>query len=84
MAEGLGLDSAKVSVIRGGDRYEINEQDIVVGDVLFIDFNQRIPASGILISEQEITIDESSFGLGIQRKLSLEVCLQEVESKNEL
>jgi magnesium-transporting ATPase (P-type) len=52
MGEGLRHDLAKVSALRGGKKYDINEEDIMVGDLLLIDFNQIIPVSGILISDQ--------------------------------
>jgi hypothetical protein len=57
---------------------------IKVGDVIFIDFNEIIPVSGVLISPHEITVDEELIDRGIQKKLNLEQCLKQIENKSEL
>lgn len=45
------------------------EKDIVVGDVLLIDFTEPIPVSGILVTEdEEIEMDENLYGKNIQPK----------------
>jgi len=43
----------------------------MVGDILFIDFSEKIPVSGVLVSGQEISVDESFIGRGTQRKMNL-------------
>lgn len=50
----------------------------MVGDILFIDFNEKIPVSGVLISGEEIAVDEAFIGRGTQRKMNLENCLKEI------
>ena len=56
----------------------------MVGDILFIDFNEKIPVSGVLVSGQEIAVDETFIGRGTQRKMNLENCLKEIENKSAL
>lgn len=76
--------SSKYYVYREGEKIHIPSANIMVGDILFIDFNEKIPVSGVLVSGQEIAVDESSIGRGTQRKLNLENCLKEIENKSSL
>ena len=46
-------------VIDENDTTEINIEDIVVGDIVYLQSGDRIPADGEII-EGEITVDESS------------------------
>lgn len=80
--ENQGKKLTKVYVYRDGERFHITESQIKVGDVLFIDFNETIPVSGVLISPVELTVDEDFIGRGVQKKLTLWNCLKQIENKN--
>jgi Ca2+-transporting ATPase len=49
-----------MEVVRGGRRVAISIFDIVVGDVVPLKIGDQVPADGILISGQSLSIDESS------------------------
>jgi len=53
-------DEKKVSVIRGGQKKEISTFDIVVGDIVEIESGASIPADGVLIWGEDVSVDESS------------------------
>lgn len=82
--ENQGKKLAKVYVYRDGERFHIAESQIKVGDVLFIDFNETIPVSGVLISPVELSVDQDFIGRGVQKKLTLWNCLKQIENKNQL
>ena len=82
--DSLGKKPGKVSVVRDGERFHIAENEIKVGDVVFVDFNEPVPVSGVLVSPGEVTVEEEAVGRGAQRKVALEGCLRELENKGEL
>ena len=45
-----------VYVYRSGAKLAVAEDDLTVGDLIFIDYNQTIPATGLLISKEEIEV----------------------------
>lgn len=47
------------SVIRDGDNFEINTEDLLVGDVYILKAGMQIPADSILIQGQDVQVDES-------------------------
>jgi len=49
-----------VKVLRSGKVHEIPRKDVVVGDVLFLDTGDEIPADGILIEAVSLQINESN------------------------
>jgi magnesium-transporting ATPase (P-type) len=53
----------------------VSEDEITVGDILFIDYNQIVPTTGILVSSEPLEVDESKYGRSLQTKLPLELCL---------
>ena len=46
-------------VIRSGDTYEINSEDLVPGDIVLLESGDMVPADLRLITQQELRIDES-------------------------
>jgi magnesium-transporting ATPase (P-type) len=42
----------KYRVFRNGNFIELEETKIVVGDIIELDYKEKVPASGILISKQ--------------------------------
>ena len=61
-------DERPVKVLRlknGNDRlpqtYEIPKSDVCIGDIVVLENGDEIPADGILISDRNLTIDESNF-----------------------
>jgi magnesium-transporting ATPase (P-type) len=73
-----------VYVYRSGSKLAVSEDDLTVGDLVFVDYNQSAPATGILVSKEEIEVDESKYGRGLQTKLPLEECLGLLGEKTEL
>nr|MBP7471516.1 calcium-translocating P-type ATPase, PMCA-type [Prevotella sp.] len=53
-------EEQSVKVRRSGKIIEIPRHDIVVGDVVLIEFGDEVPADGILFNSNELHIDESS------------------------
>lgn len=49
----------KARVIRGGSREEIPVMDIVVGDLLIFEEGERIAADGLLIQQNDLSVDEA-------------------------
>lgn len=49
-----------VKVRRGGQVTNIARRDVVVGDIVFVETGDEIPADGILIVSSDLQIDESS------------------------
>ena len=53
-------EDQKMSVIRNGDSQEIFTKDIVVGDILQLGYGDILPADGIYITGNDLSIDEST------------------------
>jgi len=53
------LSSPKALVIRDGDEKKINGREIVPNDIVIIHEGDRIPADGIVLYEESLTVDES-------------------------
>lgn len=51
---------AMYTVKRNGEMTEIKDEDILVGDVLKLNYGNIIPADGIVISSNEMKVDESA------------------------
>ena len=54
-------DHALVKVIRGGHITQVPRCDIVVGDIVFVEVGEKIPADGLAIDSFNLRVDESSF-----------------------
>ncbi|KAJ6877060.1 hypothetical protein NC651_029935 [Populus alba x Populus x berolinensis] len=50
----------KVQVVRGGRQHEISIFDVVVGDVVYLNKGDQIPADGLLLNDSSLKVDESS------------------------
>lgn len=55
------LTSPRALVIRDGQAIRISGREVVPGDIVYINEGDRIPADGILISSNDLQIDESLF-----------------------
>lgn len=53
-------DEEPVSVIRNGKTVRIPKKDIVVGDIIYIETGQEIPADCLLLESRTLNVDESS------------------------
>ena len=53
------LISTQARVIRSGDAYEIDAEELVPGDIVLLESGSRVPADLRLIDSRGITIDES-------------------------
>ena len=53
------LVTTKVRVLREGDAYEINSEDLVPGDIVLMESGDRVPADIRLINSHDLEIDES-------------------------
>lgn len=53
------LSSPKALVIRDGVHKKINGRDIVIGDIIIIHEGDRVPADAVILSCENISIDES-------------------------
>ncbi|XP_057805178.1 calcium-transporting ATPase 8, plasma membrane-type [Salvia miltiorrhiza] len=53
-------ENIQMEVIRGGRRTKISIFEIVVGDVLPLKIGDQVPADGLVISGQSLSVDESS------------------------
>lgn len=42
---------------RSGEKISVTEDELTVGDLVFVDYSMTIPATGILISSEEIELD---------------------------
>lgn len=49
----------KVKVIRGGKEEEVEVQNLVPGDLVRLSTGQKIPADGLLLKSNELSVDES-------------------------
>ncbi|KAI5079340.1 hypothetical protein GOP47_0004819 [Adiantum capillus-veneris] len=54
-------DNIQVQVTRGGHRITVPLVDIVVGDLVQLNIGDQVPADGLLVQGQSLSIDESSF-----------------------
>ncbi|KAJ6974652.1 putative calcium-transporting ATPase 13, plasma membrane-type [Populus alba] len=50
----------KVQVVRGGGQHKISIFDVVVGDVVYLNKGDQIPADGLLLNDSSLKVDESS------------------------
>lgn len=50
----------KAKVIREGKTYEINAQDVVIGDIVILEAGNYVPADGRIIESFNLKIEESS------------------------
>jgi Ca2+-transporting ATPase len=53
------LSSPRALVIRDGEQIRIAGREVVTGDILILVEGDRIPADGILLSSNNVTVDES-------------------------
>ncbi|GMR18411.1 MAG: HAD-IC family P-type ATPase [Gammaproteobacteria bacterium] len=53
------LVSAQCRVLREGDTYEIDAEELVPGDILLLESGDRIPADARLLASNDLEIDES-------------------------
>ncbi|CBI25052.3 unnamed protein product, partial [Vitis vinifera] len=53
-------NNIKIDVARDGRRQEISIFDIVVGDVVFLNIGDQIPADGLFLEGHSMEVDESS------------------------
>ena len=53
------LSSPRALVIRDGEQMRIAGREVVTGDVLILSEGDRVPADGILLSSNNISVDES-------------------------
>jgi Ca2+-transporting ATPase len=50
----------KVQVVRDGRQHKISIFDVVVGDVVYLNKGDQIPADGLLFNDSSLKVDESS------------------------
>ena len=77
-------DSKKLfNVIRNGQVVQINEVDLVVGDVIKIEAGMNVPADGIILESKGVTTDEAAMtGESDQlKKESIHVCDKRIVQK---
>ncbi len=53
------LVTTQSRVLRDGDTYEINSEDLVPGDILLLESGEKIPADVRLLSSHDLEVDES-------------------------
>ncbi|MDE7376903.1 MAG: calcium-translocating P-type ATPase, PMCA-type, partial [Muribaculaceae bacterium] len=53
-------DDEPVKVLRNGNTVEIPKKDVVVGDIVYLNQGDEVPADGTLIEAVNLTLDESS------------------------
>ena len=53
------LVTTKVQVLRDGDTYEIDSEDLVPGDIVLMESGDRVPADIRLLNTNDLQIDES-------------------------
>lgn len=54
------LSSINIKVIRNGKVTTIDSRDVVVGDIVFIEEGDKIPADGVILECQSLGVNESS------------------------
>ena len=53
-------DDVDVLCVRDGKMVQINVKDIVVGDVITLETGESVPCDGVLITSDELAVDESA------------------------
>ncbi len=53
------LSTPKISVIRGGQRQTINNQELVAGDILVAREGDRVAGDGLILESSNFSVDES-------------------------
>ena len=53
-------EDIRVKVIRNGNLEIINQKDLLVGDIAFIETGNKLPADGRLLESVSLHIDESA------------------------
>ena len=53
------LSSPRALVIRDGEQQRIAGREVVTGDMLILVEGDRVPADGVLLSSNNVTVDES-------------------------
>lgn len=53
------LVSTRCQVLRGGDTYEINAEDLVPGDIVLMESGDKVPADLRLLQSHDLEVDES-------------------------
>ena len=71
----------QVVVVRDGSKFNISDEELLVGDKCKIDLGMIIPADGILITSSNLRVDESSLTgeSDLMRKETLENCIKNKE-----
>ena len=54
------LSSPTAKVLRNGTKIEIPSKEVVVGDILFLDAGDYVPADGRMIENASLQVNESS------------------------
>ncbi len=54
------LSSIPAKVLRSGKLHEINSEEIVPGDIAFIEAGDMLPADGLIVRSTQLLIDESA------------------------
>eukprot|EP01018_Ginkgo_biloba_P024671 Gb_21309 [translate_table: standard] len=52
--------NARVEVVRGGRRFPVSIEEVVVGDIVALNIGDQVPADGFLVGGHSLEIDESS------------------------
>lgn len=68
----------QVVVNRDGSKYNISDEELLVGDICKVDLGMIIPADGILIQSSNLRVDEASLTgeSNLMRKETIENCLK--------
>lgn len=54
------LSALNVDVLRDGKKQVIDSRDVVVGDILFLEEGDKIPADGVILESQGLGVNEST------------------------
>ncbi|MDU5650329.1 MAG: cation-translocating P-type ATPase, partial [Clostridium perfringens] len=54
------LSSPSTKVLRNGERIEIDSNDVVVGDIIFLEAGDYVPADGRILENYSLQVNESS------------------------
>ena len=68
----------QVVVNRDGSKYNISDEELLVGDICKVDLGMIIPADGILIQSSNLRVDEASLTgeSNLMRKETIDTCLK--------